>query len=72
MKNHQFKEKVEQSEVFQSFPKFKQDIYLGHKVLSRLEDLHGQAERLGINYIKQNPSLTISDINLINSILNDK
>ena len=69
MVDHNFKAKVTESEVFKAFPSFKQDIYTNRKVLSRLEDYFGQAQRLGLEYIKQNPNLTLSDINLIKSIL---
>lgn len=69
MTDAQFRALVEASEVFKNFGKFKQDIFLRPKVLARLKDYHHQAEKYGIEYLKQNPNLTISDVTLIDSIL---
>lgn len=69
MTDAQFKILMESSEVFKAFPKFKQNIYLNLKVQQRLQDYYGQAQRHGMDYIRQNPHLTISDIKLIESIL---
>ena len=69
MNDQQFRTLIENSEVFKAFPLFKQNIFLAPKVLSRLKDYHHQAEKYGIDYLKQNPNLTASDVNLIESIL---
>jgi len=69
MTDAQFKILMESSEVFKAFPKFKQNIFLSNKSIQRLQDYYEQAKRYGIEYLKQNPHLTISEINLIESIL---
>ena len=69
MNDHQFKILIENSEVYKSFEKFKQGLILSHKSIQRLKDYHHQAEKYGIDYLKQNPNLTASDVKLIESIL---
>jgi len=69
MNETQFKYLVENSDVFKSFPAFKQNITVKRKVLNHLHDLYGQAERHGISYLKQNPNNSSTDVKLIESIL---
>lgn len=69
MTDSQFRALMEASEVFKSFPIFKQNIFLSLKCQKRLKDYYQQAEKHGIAYLKQNPNLTQSDVNLIESIL---
>lgn len=69
MTDSQFRSLIENSDVFKSFPKFKQNIFVAPKVIQRLKDYFHQAEINGIDYLKQNPNLTISDVNLIKSVL---
>lgn len=64
----QIKQAIKESEYFQSYPSFKQNITLQKKNLEHLHDLYGQASRLGLDYLKQNQNITVSDFNLIKSI----
>jgi len=69
MTEQQFKEKIKTTGTFISFPKFKQDITLKRKNVAHLSDLLGQAERLGIEYLKQNQNISQSDVKLVNDLL---
>lgn len=61
---------IEKSPVYNSFPIFKQKIIMSKSSIERISELYGQANRLGIDYLKQNPNITISTVNLIESMLN--
>lgn len=69
MTDSQFREIIEASEVFKSFEVFKQNIFIKTNVLQRLKIYYDQALRYGINYLRQNPNLTVSEVNLIASML---
>lgn len=69
MNDQQFRALVEASEVFKSFEKFKQLITIKNSNLNKLRVYHAQAERYGVEYLKQNPHLTVSEVNLIESML---
>ena len=69
MTDQQFRALIECSEIFKAFPKFKQNLTLKLTAVQKLKDYYEQALRHGIDYLKQNPNLTISDVNLIESIL---
>jgi len=71
MSNHKFKAKVEQSEVFKSFEKFKQVLVLRPKNMEYLEELTRQAERYGLPYLKQNPNINSRDFNLVKSLVDN-
>ncbi|HJS00512.1 MAG TPA: hypothetical protein VJ780_06225 [Flavobacterium sp.] len=65
----QLKTAIENSEYFKTYPGFKQRITLEKRNIERLHDLYGQADRLGLDYLRQNPHLTVSDVKLIESVL---
>lgn len=65
----QLKEAIQNSEYFQKYPVYKKNITLQKNNIERLHDLYGQADRLGIEYLKQNPNITVSDVCLIESVL---
>jgi len=65
MNEYQLRDVIIQTETFKAFPIFKQSIVVKRKNLEHLLDLLGQAERLGIDYLKQNPYIMSSDLQLI-------
>lgn len=69
MTEHNLKQAIQQNEIFNSYPKFKQSITLSQNNLKRLFNLYGQAERNGIEYLKQNCTLMSSDVKLIEELL---
>ena len=69
MNEHDLPAAIKKTDVFQSYPKFKQGIVLSKKNVNHLHDLFGQASRLGIGYLKQNPNILTSDINLIAELI---
>lgn len=69
MNERDFKIAVENSDTFKKFHIFKQRLTLKRLNLSRLHDLYGQAQRLGIDYLKQNRNLSSVDVTLIAEIL---
>ena len=72
MNEHQLKIAIENTSVFKSFEKFKQGIVLRKLNLVRLHDLYGQADRLGIEYLKQNPNILNSDFRIIEELILNK
>jgi len=71
MSEHQLKEAIENTQEYKGYEKFKQGIVLRRANLVHLNDLLGQAQRLGIDYLKQNPNIMHSDVKLIEEILNN-
>lgn len=69
MNERQFRIAIENSETFKSFETFKQRLVLKKLNLSHLHDLYGQAERLGIEYLKQNRNLSSNDVKLIEELV---
>lgn len=69
MNDAQFRALVEASEVFQAFEKFKQMLTVKLSNLNKLRIYYAQAERYGIEYLEQNPNLTVSEVSLIGSML---
>lgn len=72
MNEHQLKAAIENTQEFKSYPKFKQGIVLKRLNLVHLHDLYGQADRLGIEYLKQNPNIFHSDFKLIEELIKNK
>lgn len=72
MSEQDLKKAIENTSVFKSFEKFKQTIVLKRSNLIHLHDLYGQADRLGIEYLKQNPNIMKSDFNLIEELIKNK
>ena len=68
MTDEQFADLIRLSLVYGSFPIFKQRITINRKNIERLKDLYHQRNKWGIEYLKQNPSLTSSDVKLIESL----
>lgn len=60
---------IEKTEVFKSFPVFKQILTLKKSNLEDLQDLLHQAEKFGIDYLKQNPRLQSTTVKLIGELL---
>ena len=69
MNEQQFNQSIQGTTTFQNFPKFKQGIVLKKKNIERLLDLHGQASRLGLPYLKQNPNISVSEFKLIEELV---
>lgn len=61
---------IKNTETFKGFQKFKQGITLSPANINKLYDYYGQACRLGIDYIKQNPNLFANDVRIIEEIIN--
>lgn len=72
MDEHQLKIAIQNTEQFRSYEKFKQGIVLRLQNLIHLKDLYGQADRLGIAYLKQNPNILHSDFKLIEELIKNK
>jgi uncharacterized protein YktA (UPF0223 family) len=72
MTEQTIKQAIQATELFKQYPRFKKSITLSQNNLKRLWNLYGQADRLGIEYLKQNPALTSSDVNLVNELLNKR
>lgn len=69
MTDQQFRELIEASKVFKNFEQFKKNITLKSQNIQRLKIYYSQGEKYGIEYLRQNPYLTSSDVNLIASLL---
>ena len=63
---------IKNTAVFNSFEKFKQGLVLRRESLIHLHDLYGQADRLGIDYLKQNPNILRSDFEIIQELIANK
>jgi hypothetical protein len=72
MTEYTIKEEIQQTEMYKGYPIFKQRLTLSQINLKRLFNLYGQADRNGIEYLKQNPNLSSSDVNLIKELLQKK
>jgi len=69
MDEHSLRKAIENTQEYRNYPKFKQGIVLRRANLIHLNDLLGQAQRLGIDYLKQNPNIMHSDVKLIEELL---
>ena len=69
MTDASFRTLIENSDIFKSFPVFKQNIILDRQQLIRLKDYFQQGQKNGVAYLRQNKNLTVSYVNLIESIL---
>lgn len=72
MDEQQLKIAIQNAQQFNSYEKFKQGIVLRRLNLVHLHDLYGQADRLGIEYLKQNPNIFHSDFKLIEELIANK
>lgn len=72
MTKESMQQAIKGTKVFQDYPQFKKNITLLNQNLVRLHDLYGQADRLGIDYLKQRTNLMSSDVKLIEELLNQK
>ena len=72
MTDAQFRELLENCEAFQVLEKFKKAIHTRAEAVKRLKDYYQQAERYGIEYLKQNFNLMSTDVKLIESALEYK
>lgn len=72
MNDYDLKKAIENTQEFKNYPKFKQGIVLRRLNLIHLHDLYGQADRLGIEYLKQNPKVFCSDFKLIEELIKNK
>lgn len=76
MNNHtqlteiQFSEALKQTGTYKGFPNFKQSIVTRRHNVLRLFNYYQQACRYSIDYLKQNQNITITDVALINDIIN--
>lgn len=69
MTEAQFRSLLENCDAFKDLENFQKGIYSRPPVVRRLKDYYQQAERYGIDYLKQNPNLMSTDVKLIESIL---
>lgn len=69
MNQRDFRIAVENSDTFKEYPIFKQNLTKKNKNIIHLHDLYGQAERLGIDYLKQNRNLSSNDVKLIEELV---
>lgn len=72
MSEHDLKTAIEKTDQFKNYPKFKQGIVLKRANLMHLHDLYGQADRLGIEYLRQNQNILQSDFKLIEELIKNK
>lgn len=61
---------VRESKTFKDFEEFRKDLCRKRSYTKKLLDLFLQARREGIEYIKDNPTVSRFDVQLINEILN--
>lgn len=72
MKNeYDFTIALKNTKTFKSFETFKQGLVLKRSNIIKLYDKYQQAHRYGIEYLKQNPNILISEVNLIDDVLNN-
>ena len=64
-----FQKKVKLTETFKNFETFKKNIVINHKNMLRLHDYYQQGCKYGLNYLRLNPNLSITDMKLIAEIL---
>jgi len=69
IEDHEFRELITASEVYQNFESIKKSIMIKMPNIKRLKIYYDQSQRYGLDYIKGNPNVTSSDIKLIQSIL---
>lgn len=72
MSEQDIRSAIQNTETFKNFPIFKQGIVLKRKNIERLFDLYGQASRLGLPYLKQNPNISVSEFNLISDLCDNQ
>jgi len=72
MNDIDFKELVENTIVFKKFENFKKALTLKLKNIIRLKDLYEQAKRYGVDYLKQNPHLSSTDVKIIQNIIENE
>lgn len=70
MDRTELSELVQKTDVFKSFPSFKQKLTLSKANMEDLCDLYSQAERHSIGYLRQNNRLQSSTVKLIEQCLN--
>lgn len=61
---------IRNTETFKGFERFKQGLTLKPQNVNRLYDYYGQACRLGISYLTQNPNLYANEVKIIDEIIN--
>lgn len=64
-----FQSLMENTEVYKKCEKFKQKILSKTPNVQYLRHIYFQAKSHGLEYIKQNPSLTVTDVKIIQEIL---
>lgn len=67
--DHNLRIKIENSQAFKDMPIFKQRLTFKQVNAARLNDLYHQGKTWGIDHLKQNPNISISDVKLIEEIL---
>lgn len=72
MNERQLKIAIQNTSCFKAYERFKQGIVLRQQNLIRLHDLYGQADRLGIDYLRQNPNIMQSDFKLVEELILNK
>lgn len=61
---------IKESKAYAGYENFKKPLVLKPRNIDHLHDLYGQATRLGIAYIKQNPNTMKADLVLLEEIFN--
>lgn len=67
-----FKEMMENTEVFKKCESFKQKLLGKTPNIQYLRAIYFQAKSHGLEYIKQNPSLTVTDVKIIEEIIKNE
>lgn len=68
----QFAEALRNTPTYKDFENFKKSIVVRRPNIVRLHNYYQQASKYGIDYLKQNQNITISDVKLIEDVLNTK
>lgn len=65
----EFKNKITQTQAYINAEKFKQKLIVKNANIEKLQDLHRQALKYGIDYVKHNPNVSVGDRKLIEDLL---
>ena len=66
----QFKEKMIKTDAYLNCPKFKQNLLVKPSNITNMRNFYDQANRYGIEYLKQNPNLSGMDVKIVEEVIN--
>lgn len=64
-----FKQQIQATTAYINAENFKKPLLLKGKNIEHLQDIYRQAKRYGIDYLKQNPNLSVTDVKIVEDIL---